>query len=75
VLLQVFTAVSPALSYPTGLTLDLVNQELYVADYYNSRLVAFPFLSSPLPSQPSTASATLCIMMYSLPGNVDYPWY
>ena len=33
-----------------------------------------PSVSPPLPSTPTTASGSLCIILYSLPGNVDYPW-
>jgi sugar lactone lactonase YvrE len=71
VLLNVFTALSPPLGYPTGLTLDSAG-DLYVADYYNNRVVEFtsviPSTTVPFPT------GNLCILLYSLPGTVDYPW-
>ena len=71
VLLQEFTTSSPSMNYPLGVDLDNFGN-LYVADYYNSRIVVFANTTAAVPT--STATGYLCLIFYSLPGTIDYPF-
>ena len=87
-LLNLFTTSSPALRYPTGVTLDNAGN-LYVMDgQYNIRVLVFSNAALPAPSSFSSSSlsfssspplstistGSLCLLFYSLPSSVDYPF-
>ena len=46
-----------------------LQQLLYAANYAGGDILTFP-----IAPMPTTASASLCALFYSLPGDVDYPW-
>ena len=52
----------------TGLAFYAPLNRLYAADNYLDQIISFSAAPAP------TVNGSLCALLYSLPGNIDYPW-